>query len=163
MSMKQSDAVFHFYTLGQESGLEGKGLSEFIVNEVCNGIVAGNIDHSDEAIRSDEKRARSYCRGLVDNRFKRDKRLNGGVQYKPQTARGPIGDAKLKELTKALKALELNPDIDMTYITRTKAAIESRKAELTAQKSVKSTGLSLDQAMQILAQNGVLVSGNESW
>lgn len=163
MSMKQSDAVFHFHTLGQESGLDGKSLFEFIVNEVSNGIVSGDIDHSDQSIRSDEKRARSYARGLVDNRFKRDKRLNGGVQYKPQTTRGPVGDAKLKELNKALKALELTPDIDMSYITRTKQAIEARKAELTAEKSIKSGGLSLDQAMQILTQNGVLVSGNESW
>lgn len=163
MSMKQSDAVFHFFTLGQESGLEDKSLSEFIVAEISQGIVNGDIDHSDPTIRSDEKRARSYARGLVDNRFKRDKRLNGGIQYKPQTSRGPVGDAKLKELNKALKALELTPDIDMTYVTRTKQAIEARKAELAAERSVKTTGLSLDQAMQILVQNGVLVSSAESW
>lgn len=161
MSMKQSDAVFHFFTLGQENGLGEKELFEFIVAEVSRGFVSGEIDHSDEGIRSDERKARSYARGLVDNRFKRDKRLNGGVQYKPSTTRGPVGDAKLKELNKALKTLEAIPDVDMTYITRTKEAIEARKSEIAAAKAVKAAPLSLEEAMSVLLQNGILAG--PSW
>lgn len=161
MSMKQSDAVFHYFTLGQEQGLSSKELFEFIVTEVSKGFLSGSIDHSDGGIRADERKARSYARGLVDNRFKRDKRLNGGVQYKPATTRGPVGDAKLKELNKALKTLEATPNVDMTYITRTKEAIEARKTEIVSAKAIKAAPLSLEEAMAVLSQNGILQG--QSW
>lgn len=154
--LKQKDAVVQFWNQGSQQGLAGKDLESFVANEVYHGIASGDIEHRDESIRTDEKRARSYAKSLTSNHFKKAKEINGGVKYEPATKRGPVvKDQRLKDLIESLKALKAN-NADMNLISQVEAAAEARRAEVDAEKS-KSKLPSIEDTMAKLAELGISV------
>lgn len=154
--IKQKDAVVQFWNQGTEQGLSGKDLQEYVATEIFHGLSAGDIEHRDESIRSDEKRCKSYARSLVGNHFKKAKEINGGVKYEPTTKRGPlVKDQRLKDLMESIKSLKAN-NADMTLISQVEAAAEVRRAELEAEKS-KSKLPSMEETMAKLAELGINV------
>lgn len=152
--MKQKDAVFAAITLAQTNGLEGDAAHNFAVEQVKLGLMSGEVEHSKGQL--DEKGARSYAGSLISNWKKKDKRLNGGVDYTPSTKRGPqVKDERLKELNGNLKALRAH-GADMTIISRVESAIEARREELQAEKSASKVQ-SIEDTFASLAALGIEV------
>jgi len=150
--MKQKDAVFAAITLAATNGLEGDSAHDFAVEQVKIGLMTGEVEHSKGQL--DEKAAKSYAGSLISNWKKKDKRLNGGVDYTPTTKRGPqVKDERLKELNDNLKALKAH-SADMTIITRVESAIEARRAELSAEKAASKVQ-SLDETLASLQALGI--------
>lgn len=93
----------------------------------------------------------SYASQLFSNWTKRDTRISG-VKYEPLTKRGPqVKDEKLAKLNTALKSAQVHAPDKVAQIT---ALIETRKAELTVEKS-KTKVLSSDELAATLAELGL--------
>lgn len=151
--MKQKEGVFAAITVGMEQGLEGDALKTFAVEQVKVGLMTGEIGHSKGPI-ADEKAARSYAVGLVNNWMKKDERLTGGAKYVPQTKRGPrVKDEELLKLTTSLKSLEAH-GADQGLIDTVKARIEARRQVL-AQEKATSKVQSLDETLAELEALGI--------
>lgn len=100
-----------------------------IIGLVATGILAGEIEMSAEgrAKYTEEKTMKVYANGLVNNWFRKDKRLNGDTKYEAKNpgSRAGCGDETLKAL-KALRATKSDA-ADLAVIDE---AIEARKSEL---------------------------------
>jgi hypothetical protein len=90
--MKQSQATYNAIVsvLGSRFTGDGMSVKEVLTSEdrraivalLVEGIKSGTID-AREGLRSrDDQSLRNYCTGLVSNWVRKDKRLNGGVQYR---------------------------------------------------------------------------------
>jgi hypothetical protein len=89
--MKQSQATYEaIKTVLGHRFYDGMSVKEVLTSEDRKAVVAllvegfrnGTID-AREGLRSrDEQGLRNYCTGLVSNWARKDRRLNGGVQYR---------------------------------------------------------------------------------
>ncbi len=156
MATKQKDAVFAAIQAASDQGLDGDAANEFAVEQVTQGLMAGEIAHSKGAL--DPKAAKSYARSLVANWRKKDVRLTNGVKYVPTTKRGPIvKDDQLKKLTESLKSLKINQPDNTDLIARVEAAIAARKETLAAEKAATKVQ-SMDEALATLESLGIDVA-----
>lgn len=105
-----------------------------ITQLVAQAMHAGEVQLSEAAAEKYDtlEKKVGYCKGLVDNWLRKDKRLNGGVQYqiKNPGSRAGAGDATVRELKKLKKTLTEQSDIDMVD-----AEIEKRLNEIKAEKA----------------------------
>ena len=128
---------------------------EACVSAITQGFLTGDCPHKNEAVRTDEKAARSYAKAVVNNYLKKDKDLNGGVKYAPENPRGPRGDSKLKELNKVIDDL-VAIGADSQMIEAVAAAAEARRNEIAATKNVKVVK-TLDEIKADLVALGVAI------
>ena len=127
---------------------------EACVNAITQGFLTGECPHGNPEVRTDEKKAKSYAKAVVNNYLKKDKDLNGGVKYAPENPRGPRGDSKLKELTGVIDSLiQLGADSQM--IEAVAAAAEARRNEIAAAKTTKVK--TLDEIKADLVALGVAI------
>ena len=127
---------------------------EAAVGAIAIGLMSGDCPHGNEEVRTNEKKATSYAKAVVNNYLKKDKDLNGGVKYAPENPRGPRDDSKLKQLESTIGVLEAAGET--ATLEAVKAAIEARKAEIEAAKTTK-VGKSLDQIKADLLAMGVAI------
>ena len=138
--MKQKDAVYNaIMTVLTESGVtyEGGDVAPFMTKErraqvnaiLFQGFRSGSIDLDREF---NDTELKAYVSGLQSNWIRKDKRLNGGVQYvaKNPGSRTGVGDPQLK----ALRAL-LKTQVDPNKIKEIHEYIERRTAEINATKA----------------------------
>lgn len=153
--MKQREAVFAAIEAGQTQGLTGDELRAFAVEQVKQGLMAGQISHSKGQL--DEAKAQSYARSLYSNWTKKDDRLNGGVKYEPKTKRGPlVKDEQLKALKANLDSLKAH-SADADLIARVEAAYNARKEQVQAEKAASKVQ-SLDETLASLQALGIDVA-----
>lgn len=114
--MKQVEGVFQAVcaVLGT-SEFEGKvelttEQRKEVIEQVTKGLASGEIDLSESAREkydTDDKLRKQYVPGLVSNHLRKDKRLNGGVDYEPKNpgSRAGSGDEVIRELKKLMKVV----------------------------------------------------------
>ncbi len=105
---------------------------------ICAGLAAKEVALKDTKENAEKlanpAKLSSYVSGLISNWFRKDKRFNGGVTYKPKNpgSRAGQGDAQLK----ALRALYKQFDgVDQEQTDRLTVAINSRVAEIQTEKA----------------------------
>jgi hypothetical protein len=111
-----------------------KDMRKSILSIVTESIRSGETELSAEATAKYDtvEKVRGYVGGLVNNWFRKDKRLNGSVKYEAKApgSRAGAGDEQLK----ALKTLRATKSDDAEALAVIDQAIETRKAELQAAK-----------------------------
>ncbi len=121
-----------------------KDMRKSIMSIVTQSIIAGETDMSSEARakHDTEDKVRGYVSGLINNWFRKDKRLNGGNKYETKNpgSRAGAGDEQLK----ALKALRATKADDAEALAVIDAAIASRQSELKVTKTVALTQEQID-------------------
>lgn len=154
----QREAVYNavINVVGQLDGKYelSKNQRDEVVMIVSQGIEEGNVVFSDSARTKYHSSAlvKTYTVGLVSNWLRKDTRLNGGVKYQPKNPGSRTGqtDPQLK----ALRAL-LKQQTDSTMISKIESHIESRKAEIQAEK-LKSVEIDYSQIpAELKAQLGI--------
>lgn len=133
MSITQGEAVFQAVStvIGTINGKEISGpvsltdsekseVHELVFTMFKTGVTNHKGNPNDEALKK-------YIPGLVNNWLRKDKRLNGGVEYvaKNPGSRTGSSDDRLKALKALLSTVE-----DETAKAEITEAIEKRKAEL---------------------------------
>lgn len=96
---------------------------------IVAGIIAGEVDFKKDT--TDEKEITRYVSGMVSNHLRKAKELNGGQTYSPQSTGRGSRDPQISELNKLLKTYTEGSEEYNQIVT----AIESRKAELAAERS----------------------------
>ena len=124
------------------------------VSIVTQALLTGDCPHGNPEVRTDEKKAKSYAKAVVENYRKKDKDLNGGTKYVPENPRGPRGDSKLKELNKVIDDL-VAIGADSQMIEAVAAAAEARRNEIAAAKTTKVK--TLDEIKADLVALGVAI------
>ena len=144
MKLSQGAAVYAavIQVLGTIEGNVGEALTKVQRTEV-NQIVCGFFrdgttgfrpsEANDAKLRDDSKLG-AYVSGLVSNWIRKDKRLNGGVQYVAKST-GNRGDATLKNL----RLLLGNYEVDTEEHQAVAEAIEAREAELATSRAKQVT------------------------
>jgi hypothetical protein len=157
--MNQKEAVFAAVTsVLAEQGVEVEGdVSQFMTKErrsevnaiLFEGFRSGKISLDREFTDSELK---AYVSGLQSNWLRKDKRLNGGVQYVPKNpgSRMGSGDAQLKAL-KALLKIKTEP----SEVAEIQRFIERRESELSAEKAKTVTINVDDLPAELRAKFGV--------
>lgn len=140
---------------GNMNGEGGQLNFDAAVDAVTQGLLTGTCPHGDEIVRTDERKARSYAKAVINNALKKDKEFNGGVKYTPAAPRGPRSDSQLRKLDKAVSDLEL-AGADAEMIAAVKASVEERKAQIAAENA-ESGVKTLDEIKAELAKLGVAV------
>lgn len=111
-----------------------KAQTDAIVAVVTTGILSGEIVMSTDGRSkyTDEPKMKGYVKGLVNNWFRKDTRLNGDTKHvaKNPGSRAGAGDSQLK----ALKALRTAKADDAEALAAIDQAITERKAELAVNK-----------------------------
>ena len=105
------------------------------------------ISHKEEFAQTklnDDAELKKYTAGLVSNWVKKDKRLNGNVQYKVTNpgSRAGQGDETVKALRLLIKQLTATGNTD--GLVEAKEALTARQAELAAAKATKSKPINVD-------------------
>lgn len=134
--MKQRDCVLmHTLAVAKELNIaiEGKDVKsvtdkafqQAVADRVTKDIIAGTCEMKN--LKQDPKELRRYVVGLVNDSFRKDKRLNGGVRYefKAPGSRAGVGD----EVVKTLRAY-LGTCKDADQRSAIQAEIDSRLAEI---------------------------------
>jgi hypothetical protein len=90
--MKQSQATYNAIVsvLGSRFTGDGMSVKEVLTSEdrkaivalLVDGIRSGAVDAREGLRNRDDQSLRNYCTGLVSNWVRKDKRLNGGIQYR---------------------------------------------------------------------------------
>lgn len=154
--LTQSDATINaIVNLAQEQGYDAspfetdyktvltKDDTNQIVNFITAGLTEGNITMTDKSkakFEDDPKGLRRYVVGLVNDRLRKAKAINGNVTYQAKDP-GKLKnsrDAELKALTQVL-TLDNTPEVKAEI----QAEIDRRKAELDAAK-VKTVEINYD-------------------
>ena len=132
--MNQKEAVFQAVTnvMGTVEGgaYEPSKEQRAQVNSILfEGFRAGTIELSKEI---DDAGLKAYCSGLQSNWLRKDKRLNGGVNYVPANpgSRAGSGDSQLKALRGLMTTV--STDEDKAEIQK---HIDARLAEVGAAKA----------------------------
>ena len=111
-----------------------KEIRDSIQEIVCQGFRNGEVEFRDtdnnKGKLSDRSKLTSYVSGLVNNWFRKDKRLNGNTQYVAKNPGSRVSDPQLK----ALKALAKKFEGTDKHAKIT-AEIEKRQTELSASKT----------------------------
>ncbi len=84
-------------------------------------------------LKSEQEDLGKYVNGLINNWLRKDKRLNGNVEYKAKNpgSRAGQGDTQIKNLRLLLKT-----DIDESAKAEVQQAITARLAELKPEKQI---------------------------
>ncbi len=134
--MNQKEAVFHAVT--NVTGFKGDGVctpskeQRAQINQILfEGFRSDKIELDREYSDSELK---SYVSGLTSNWLRKDKRLNGGVQYvaKNPGSRAGSGDASLKAMRALMSTLT-----DADEKAEVQEHIDARIAEINATKVAK--------------------------
>lgn len=137
--MKQREAVFQATTnvMGEQDGAyaPSKEQRAQIINIVTEGILANEVDFSDQARAKYDtpEKVKSYTSGMVSNWLRKDKRLNGGVTYKAKNPGSRTGSQD--EEVKNLKALLKSNTLDANGEAIVQARLDERIKEIKAEKS----------------------------
>ncbi len=116
--LKQNDAVFNATVsvlakreISFEAGMNAKEFvneddKDLIIGMVTAGILGNKVTFSDEARakHTTEAQVKGYVRGMVDNHFRKDKRLNGNTKYATKSPGSRVGSQD--EVVKNLRALK---------------------------------------------------------
>jgi len=96
---------------------------------LVEGFKKGEIE-----LKSAQEDLNKYVNGLINNWLRKDKRLNGGVDYEAKNpgSRAGQGDAMVKNLRLLLKT-----DIDADAKAEVQAAIASRLAEIKPSQKIE--------------------------
>ena len=135
--MKQREAVFNAVknVMGEQDGAydPSKEQRAQIINIVTEGILANEVDFSDQAKAKYDtpEKVKSYTSGMVSNWLRKDKRLNGGETYKPKNPGSRTGsqDEEVKNLKALLKSGTLDSDGEQIVQARLDERIKEIKAE----------------------------------
>ncbi len=105
-----------------------KDQREQCVSMLVHGFETGSIE-----LKSEQENLKSYCGGLLSNWLRKDKRFNGGTQYKPENpgVRTGMQDPQVKNLRILLSTL---PEGSAEY-EAVEAKITERVAEIKADKA----------------------------
>jgi len=139
--MKQGDAVYQAIVnvCGEVEGAYSPDKEQLAqVREILwEGFKAGKIvlgkTYTDEQLRG-------YIPGLINNWIRKDKRLNGGVQYVAKNPGSRVGSSDPQ--VKALRAL-LTTKTDPTEVAEIEGYLTARLAELKS-KSTKTVEINFD-------------------
>jgi hypothetical protein len=136
--MNQKDAVFTAtMSVLSDKGLELNGdikshpelkaIRSAVHAIVTEGFRTGSIKLESEF---DDAGLKSYVSGLINNWYRKDKRLNGGEQYKAKNpgSRAHVGNPEVRELRK-LRAAQEAAGADETVLAAIDEAIETKLAE----------------------------------
>jgi len=96
---------------------------------IVASIIAGTVAYNKDT--SNVKEITRYVSGMISNHFRKAKELNGGSAYAPQSSGRGSRDSQLSELSKLLGTYTEGTE-EFNQIV---SAIESRKAELSAEKT----------------------------
>lgn len=144
----QKEAVYQTtLTVLNENGIQldnqpvkdvaNKTIKETVVGIVTQGILGGAVAFSDEAKakHNTPELVRKYVSGMVDNHWRKDTRLNGGLKYeiKNPGTRSGSGDATIQNLKNLLQLKQG----DAEACSLIQQALDERKAELSAAKAKK--------------------------
>lgn len=133
------------------SGLSGQAMIDQSVEAVFNGLVDGVCPFGkitpDMTLEAKIKEARPYASVVVKNYLKKDKDLNGGVDYTPANPRGPRQSAELKELGLILDRL-----ISMPQTEATLKMIKDTEYLINLKQEPKKEVFSLEQITALLAK-----------
>ena len=90
-------------------------------------ILVEQFNNKEIELKRDQEDMGKYVNGLINNWLRKDKRLNGNVEYKAKNpgSRAGQGDAQIKNLRLLLKT-----DIDEEAKAEVQAAITARLAEI---------------------------------
>ena len=156
MTISQSEATINaIVNLAQEQGYNAQPFETVykdiltkqdtnqVVNFITKGLISGDISMTDKSkakFKGDDKALRRYVVGLVNDRLRKAKALNGNTtyQYKEPGKLTNSRDAELKALTQVL-ALDNPPEVKAEI----EAEINRRKQELAAAK-VKTVNINYD-------------------
>lgn len=122
------------------SELVSKSMRSAITMLVAQGIVDGQVEFSESAkttypdLDSVQKK---YVPGLVSNWFRKDKRMNGGVDYEAKNPGSRAGSQD--ETIKSLKALREQQKGNAEAVQLIDEAIAKRIAEIKPKKTVELT------------------------
>ena len=149
MSMSQSDATINcILNLCKEKGyiqtpketiykdILTKEDTTFVVNFITLGLIEGDItmtDKSREKFKEDKKGLRRYVVGLVNDRLRKAKVLNGNVTYKYKNP-GKLTQSKDPELKSLLQVMDITTD--PLHKVAIQVEIDRRKKELDVVKKV---------------------------
>jgi len=97
-------------------------------------ILVEQFENNEIELKSEQEDLGKYVNGLINNWLRKDKRLNGNIEYKAKNpgSRAGQGDAQIKNLRLLLKT-----DIDETAKAEVQAAIEARLAEIKPEKKIE--------------------------
>lgn len=153
--MNQKEAVFSTTTaVLSDMGIEFHGDVTVVTDEARTAIIDILVEgfkegkfsfeqnEANQAKLSNDSKLKAYVNGLVSNWFRKDKRLNGNVQYvaKNPGSRAGSTDPEIRELRKAMKAFA--PGSEKYELC--KAAIDERLHEI---KASKPTTISIDTSV----------------
>ena len=146
--MNQREAVFNAVTSvfkdndvqfeeGMNAGeLLTKEMRSDVIGIIVSGINEGTVEFSENAqtkYDTDQKK-RAYTSGLVSNWLRKDKKLNGGIAYKPKNPGSRVGSADPK--LKALRQLKKQFDgVDAEKAAEIQTHIDNRVSEIQAEKA----------------------------
>lgn len=113
----------------------------------------GEISYKEEFAQTklnDDSELKKYIAGLVSNWVKKDKRLNGNIQYKIANpgSRAGQGDETVKALRSLIKQLTATGNTD--GLAEAKEALMARQAELAAIRATKSSPINTDALPEAL-------------
>ena len=106
-----------------------------VIEIVTEGFIAEEIEMSAEARakHNTDAKMKTYTNGLVSNWLRKDKRLNGGEQYKAKNpgSRAGSGDKVIKELKKLMSTFTEQDQIDavQTEIDKRLTSLKAEKAK----------------------------------
>lgn len=107
-------------------------------NFVFEGIISGDVNYGKST--DDEKEVSIYVNSMINNYFRRDTALNGGVPYTPSKEGSPR-DSQLKALNQLLNSGKVvEGDANFIKITN---QIEVRKQQLAAERAAKKASASI--------------------
>ena len=97
-------------------------------------ILVEQFKNDEIELKSEQEDLGKYVNGLINNWLRKDKRLNGNVEYKAKNpgSRAGQGDAQIKNLRLLLKT-----DIDDEAKAEVQQAITARLAEIKPEKKVE--------------------------
>ena len=114
-----------------------------LIQVIANGLEAGEIMMSDSArtTHNTPKKLYNYAAGLVSDRLRKDKRINGNEKYQTQKpgSRAGAGDAIIKELREYKKTHCVTPE----QIAEVDEGIAKRLEEI-RQEKLESTSINMD-------------------
>ena len=107
-----------------------------VVNFVTAGMIAGDITMTDKShakFDNDHKALRRYAVGLVNDRLRKAKALNGNTVYQYVNP-GKLTSSRDPELKALMQTIEIVPE---EHVAEVQKEIDRRKAELDAPKTVE--------------------------
>ena len=107
-----------------------------VVNFITAGMINGDItmtDKSHKKFDKDHKALRRYTVGLVNDRLRKAKVLNGNTTYKYKNP-GKLTSARDPELKALMQTIEIVPK---EHVAEVQKEIDRRKAELATKKTVE--------------------------